>query len=109
MAKKNQRLINRILLMRISQLLLFIFVCLSIFWPKRDLIAEWKEKTRIEAEISKWEKLLKKYPGYRDVYLRLAVLNWQIKNIKKSQECLQKAKAIDPNFLTTKKLEKILQ
>lgn len=106
MAKENHSLINRTILLRIFELFLLILLILSVFWPKRDIIWEWQEKKRIEGEIVKWEKILEKYPGYRDVYLRLTVLNWQIKNDEKAKECLQKAKYLDPNFEKTKEIEK---
>lgn len=64
---------------------------------------------RIEAEITSWEQALEKYPGYRDVYLRLAILNWQINNQKNAKEHLQKAKELDPNFEITKELEEIMK
>jgi len=108
MAKENHSLINRTNLIRLFEVILFLLLLFSIFWPKRDIAWEWQEKKRIEGEILRWEEILEKYPGYRDVYLRLAVLNWQINNDEKAKENLQKAKDIDPNFEMTKKLEKTL-
>jgi tetratricopeptide (TPR) repeat protein len=106
MARKN---LIRLIKQRNFLFWLFLFLLfLSVFWPKRNLIWEWQEKKRIEVEIRKWEETLEKYPGYRDVYLRLAVLNWQINNQKKAKEHLQKAKELDPNFEITKKLEEKL-
>lgn len=101
MAKKN--------LKSFFFLLLLVLLLVSVFWPKRDIVGEWQEKKRIEAEIVKWEKTLEEYPGYRDVHLRLAVLNWEINNKSKAKEHLQKAKELDPNFEMTKELEEILR
>lgn len=109
MAKQNRSLINRTVLIRIFKLLLLILLFLSVFWPKRNIVWEWQEKRRIEAEITEWEKILEKYPGYRDVYLRLVVLNWQINNEEKAKEHLQEAKELDPNFEKIKELEKIIK
>ncbi len=109
MAKENCCLINRKLFQFFLFLLLFSLLALSVFWPKRNLVWEWQEKKRVETEIGQWEEALEKYPGYRDVHLRLAVLNWQIKNDEKAKEHLQKARALDPNFEMTKELEKILR
>ena len=101
MAKEN--------LKKLFFLFLFILLLVSVSWPKRDLIWEWQEQKRIEAQILKWERTLEKYPGYRDAYLRLSVLNWRINNEEKAKGHLQKAKELDPNFEMTKELEKIVQ
>lgn len=105
------RAVRLIELFKSSQVLfwlLLILLLLSVFWPKRDIAWEWREEKRIENKIAQWEEILEKYPGYRDAYLRLAVLNWQINNSEKAKEYLEKAKELDPNFETTKELEEIL-
>ena len=109
MAKKNRSLINRSTLIRALELILLILLILSVLWPKRDVFWEWQEKKRTENEIVEWKEASEKYPGYRDIYLRLAVLNWKIKNDEKAKENLQKAKELDPNFEMTKEIEEIIQ
>ena len=66
------------------------------------------EPQKIREEISFWEKVVAQKPDFRDAYLQLALLNYQIYNLDKAKEYLQEAKKIDPNFKATKELEKIL-
>lgn len=115
MAQRNSlRLIKQFILNnRTKRLFLFslflIVLLVSIFWPKRNLVSEWQKKKEIEKEINQWEEILKKYPGHRDLYLRLAILNWQIKNDEKAKENLKKAKELDPAFEKTRELENLLK
>ena len=41
--------------------------------PKRNL-----EYEMVSQEIGKYEEMVNKYPGYRDAYIKLAILNWKI-------------------------------
>lgn len=66
------------------------------------------EPQRIKNEISFWEKVVAEKPDYRDAYLQLAILNYQIYKNDKAQEYLKKAKELDPNFEATKEIEKTL-
>ena len=100
MAKKNQSLIK---------VLLFILLLVAVFWPRRNIIAEWQTKRRIEKEIYQWEIVLEKYPGYRDLYLRLALLYWQIGNQEKGREYFQKAEFLDPNFSFNQELRSLFE
>lgn len=67
------------------------------------------EPQRINQEISFWEKVIAEKPGFRDAYLQLAVLNYQIYETQKAKAYLEKAKALDPNFEAAKKLEELLK
>ena len=89
--------------------LLLILLFLSVFWPKRNIAQEWQEKKETEEKVKKWEAVLRKYPRFRDIYLRLAILNWKIYHYKKANQYLQKAKQLDPNFKKTKEVQKIIQ
>ncbi len=67
------------------------------------------EPQRIKEEIVFWEKTVADKPNYRDAYLQLAILNYQIYENQKAKEYLNKALEIDPNFEVTKELGKIIQ
>ena len=71
-----------------STLLIF----LSIFVVAIDIYRTQKVNTQlgierlgIENEINFWESISEKYPNYRDAYFKLAVLNYRLKNMKKSR------------------------
>lgn len=67
------------------------------------------EPLKIRNEISFWEKVVVDKPDYRDAYLQLAILNYQIYEKEKAIGYLKKAQEIDPNFEAIKSLEKILK
>ncbi len=51
----------------------------------------------VEREIEKYEELLKKHPGHRDLYLVLANLYGQIDEAEKAQNYYELARELDPN------------
>lgn len=67
------------------------------------------KRTQLAKEVDYWQGIVKKYEGYRDGYLKLALLEYQFKNLDKSKFYLQKALVLDPNSETARKLEKILE
>lgn len=56
----------------------------------------------VEREITKYQELLTKYPGHRDIYLVLAQLYAQIGEREKAQDHLEMARELDPNNATLK-------
>ena len=51
----------------------------------------------VEREIAKYQELLTKYPGHRDIYLVLAQLYDQIGEREQAQEYTELARELDPN------------
>lgn len=68
-----------------------------------------KKISQLEKEISNWESLLEKRLNYRDAYLELVMLHFQLKRVETARDYLEKARELDPNFPLTKELEKILK
>ncbi|MFH0942725.1 MAG: hypothetical protein V1810_00980 [Candidatus Beckwithbacteria bacterium] len=64
------------------------------------------EKTR--QEIESWEKVLETKPEYRDVYLRLALLNYSLYNDDKAKLYWEKANYLDPNNQEVQKVGEII-
>ena len=62
------------------------------------------EPERIKNEIIKWDKIVFDYPNFRDGFLKLAVLNWQIYNQDLSRWYWQKAFELDPNGVKTQQV-----
>jgi len=55
-----------------------------------------REPERIRQEIESWEKVIEEKPYYRDVLLRLALLNYQIYENEAAQEYFNRAEYLDP-------------
>ena len=62
----------------------------------------------IEDQLKDWEALVQKQPGYRDGYLYIAALSFQLRKIPQSQQAIQKALDIDPNFEPALRLKAII-
>lgn len=77
--------------------------------PLKILARIKNEPQRIRKEISFWEKVIEEKPDYRDAYLQLAILNYQLYENKKAQEYFRQATELDPNFEVSKELEKKLK
>ncbi len=56
----------------------------------------------IEREIAKYQELLAKYPGHRDIYLVLSQLHSQIGESEQAKDYLEMARELDPNNLMLK-------
>jgi tetratricopeptide (TPR) repeat protein len=56
------------------------------------------ERAYLEKEVTYWTQVADKYQGYRDVYYRIASLQYKLGNTAASQEYIKKALEIDPNF-----------
>ena len=67
-----------------------------------------EKRENIETQIKFWQSINQKYPGYRDSYFELALLEYQLKDFDKSREYLKEALKLDPNFKEGRKLENIL-
>lgn len=66
------------------------------------------EKFKVVREISFWENEVRIRPGYRDGYMQLALLNFQLKNFTEAKENLDIVLALDPNFEKGRELERLI-
>ncbi len=66
------------------------------------------EKFKVVREISFWENEVRIRPGYRDGYMQLALLNFQLKNFTEAKENLGIVLALDPNFEKGRELERLI-
>lgn len=73
---------------------------LASFWSRKHA----QDPIDIKKQIAVLEKVSAEKPDYRDVYLKLAILNYQIFNNPKAKEYLMKAEELDPNYPLTRKL-----
>lgn len=63
----------------------------------------------IKKQIIFWQQVSQDYPNYRDAYIKLAILNWNIYRLFDAQKFLSKALEIDPNNETASKLVNMLR
>jgi len=63
---------------------------------------------RIRQEIESWEKVLQARPSYRDILLKLSLLNYQIYENDKAKSLWEKANYLDPNNVEVQKVGKII-
>lgn len=68
-----------------------------------------QKRETIKQQITYWQENARKYPGYRDAYFQLALLEYQLGDAQSSQNYLNKVESIDPNFQEAQKLEKVLK
>ena len=57
-----------------------------------------ENRQKIAQEIAHWKKVAAQYTGYRDVYYRIAFLEYSQGNVGEAKTYLQKALEVDPNF-----------
>src|SRR5664279_4522501 len=56
------------------------------------------ERQKINGEISYWKTMAQQYNGYRDIYFRIAQLEYKMGNMEESKNYVKKAMELDPNF-----------
>ncbi len=80
-------------------LLGLIFLQGVTFWynlQERAVFAQ--ERLNMQQEITYWMQVSDKYKGYRDVYYRIASLEYKLGNTVEAQAYVKKALDLDPNF-----------
>lgn len=62
------------------------------------------EKESIEREYAFWREVIKEKSDYRDAYLTLTLLAYQLSKFDEGKEYLAQALSLDPNNVTAQKL-----
>jgi tetratricopeptide (TPR) repeat protein len=79
----------------------------------QEAVNVYKEALSIPANIKKeiafWEEQVKSKPDYRDAYIKLSSLYYQLQEFDKAKENLEKARQIDPNYPEVRQLEILLK
>ena len=57
-----------------------------------------QNRLELQNEVAYWEQIANKYQGYRDVYYRIAALQYKLGNTVTSSQYVKKALQLDPNF-----------
>jgi len=56
------------------------------------------ERLQLSKELSYWQDVSRQYIGYRDVYLKIAGLQYQLGDLSQAKTSVDKALSLDPNF-----------
>lgn len=73
-----------------------------------DMISEVQSsKRKIEAEVDYWQKVVDKLTDYRDAYIHLSALFYQLNRLDEAKANLQKAIELDPNHPIVQKLREL--
>jgi tetratricopeptide (TPR) repeat protein len=57
-----------------------------------------QDREQVMHEIVYWKQIADTYSGYRDIYYRIATLQYKLGNKEESKKYLKKALELDPNF-----------
>lgn len=60
---------------------------------------------RLENEVAYWQSVVAKFTDYRDAYLQLSALTYQLNRLDEAKQYLQKALDLDPNNPVSQKLQ----
>lgn len=63
----------------------------------------------LENQLNSWLDVVKTHPDYRDAYMHVAALAYQLKRIDEAKIYLNQALKIDPNFKPALELQKIIE
>ena len=66
------------------------------------------QREKLQSQVNFWTSVSDKYNGYKDVYFRIALLEYQLLNFDKAREYDNKALLLDPNDKNAKNLQEIL-
>ncbi|GEM_PF-1630277 len=70
----------------------------------------WEEEPeRIQKEFTFWKQVAKEKPTYRDAYMQLSFLSYQLGYVKDAKEYLSRVQSLDPNSEYVEKMEKLLR
>lgn len=81
----------------------------AVLGASTDLLTEWEnEPTKIANSLTYWKDVVKSKPDYRDGYMQLATLAYQLGKTNEAKSYLTQALALDPDNTEVQKLLGIL-
>ena len=74
------------------------------------ILAQWeKEEKKIEEQYAFWKSVAVKHPDYRDAFVTLTSLSYQLGNLVEARSWLDRVQAINPNSPVIQKFSTILK
>lgn len=68
-----------------------------------------KARLGIQKELVFWEKVVEKHTDYRDAFMKVSLLQYQLGDMDGAKKSLEKALELDPNFAKARELQKVLE
>ncbi len=97
----SQSRMIKIILVSIVSLFLLMLITLQVVVILNNIKQQealQQQRMKLENEVTYWKGVANKYQGYRDVYYRIALLQYKLGNVAQSQKYVKKALELDPNF-----------
>jgi tetratricopeptide (TPR) repeat protein len=97
----NQSHTIKVVLVSVVSLFLLTLIFLqsvTLWYNIRQQEALSQDRTQLQNEVTYWEQIASKYQGYRDVYYRIAALQYKLGDTGESQKYIRKALQLDPNY-----------
>lgn len=83
---------------------------LGISTEPGTILNAWEnEPIKLVDELAYWQGVVREKPDYRDAYVSLAEIAYQLGKIEDSKKYIQEAIALDPNNASTMKIASMLQ
>lgn len=83
---------------------------LGVAAAPQDLLHQWeREPAVLTDEEHFWQTVVAQKTDYRDAFIRLSAINYELNNDQKAASYLDTARALDPNFIYVKKLSELLK
>lgn len=75
-----------------------------------DTLTQWEhERAQWEKQYAFWQSVAIAKPDYRDAFIRLAALAYQLGKLDESKRWLSQAQTLDPNYPAVQKLSDLLK
>lgn len=105
-SKETKNLFKIIIVVSLMVAVLTIGLDLYLNYKKNNELVS--SKNDMMSQIKIWESIIDKYPGYKDAYFRLSVMEYRMGDFAKAKQYVQKALVLDPNFKDAERLSVIL-
>ena len=87
---------------------LLVLLAWGMFHSLQMLQEQNQKRELLEAQLHKWEGVVRTYPAYRDGYLHIAAVAYELGNTSQAQDALHTALTLDPNNEIALQLEEII-
>lgn len=100
----------RMIIIVISVFLALLLLVLGVVYMNtlRDLRDLQQKRAGVQKELVFWKKVVEKHADYRDGFIQVSLLQYQLGDLENAKISLNKALKLDPNSEKGRELEKIL-